>query len=930
MANETLKIDANNKPVAGFVTDDASQEIRMARIDDTTKGLKVMIVGGGGGGTPGGSTTQLQYNNAGSFGGISGATTNGTVVTLTSPIVATSMTANYATASTIAIFDGSKNLITATTATYPSLTELSYVKGVTSAIQVQFTSKRPAVGNEYVVTVSGGVYYAVNPSTAFSTSNASLDTVWSSIQTDIGSNPATITFGVGTFTTTAGLTLAKDNVKIRGMGKGVTTISADSGSGMDSVPILKVDPTQSATGYSLTVDANAGDLTLTMSSANLISSGIVAGDYIILYSSLSIDSEFSSRNQGELHTVVSVNTGTGVITIGAANNGTHVYQTMTTANSAKVAKLTMYQNISVQGITFTDTASSRPNTLITGQVLFRFVDNLTIEDCYLHDLFNSGLMVWQCMDVKINQSYFKNIKDVNPTANVFYGIVLRGATINTSISNCNFNNMRHGVTQGAGTTTYYAGTTRNMTVSNCSSISTFTSHFDVHQGAEGVSFVNNTMVGTMVGDDGAANGIQARSPATITGNSIIGVLGKGISLFGQASGSTVSGNDIKGCTDGVFIDVMVNKVNITGNTMRSGTRGMTLSRSTQTVTMTIASPCVVTTSASHGLTAGTRIVFTNTGGALPTGITSGVTYYISATGLTTTTFQFSATDGGASVNTSGSQSGTHTMAAIGGNECIIANNNIRDNTSVGIDTNSQAQVRITGNTFSNNTLPFQIANGSSTATAWQIIGNYSYNNTSTNDPTILGTNHVIYLNTGFANTTEIPYTRDAIRLRGMGIVSETFPAAAATTSGLMISQTVYYNAIGFLKGDIVTYINIPVVAFGTTTTNCYVAIYDSAGNRLAVSNDLTTALDTSNGMKQCALSAPYTIPSTGLYYAAVLVVNGTPANCPTIARGSSNSTVTAGIGAGVRLSGTQTGQSTMPSTATIVAGSPFAFWLGAS
>jgi hypothetical protein len=37
--------------------------------------------GAGGGGTPGGSNTQLQFNNAGSFGGIAGATTNGTVVT---------------------------------------------------------------------------------------------------------------------------------------------------------------------------------------------------------------------------------------------------------------------------------------------------------------------------------------------------------------------------------------------------------------------------------------------------------------------------------------------------------------------------------------------------------------------------------------------------------------------------------------------------------------------------------------------------------------------------------------------------------------------------------------------------------------------------------------------------------------------------------
>jgi len=39
---------------------------------------------GGGGGTPGGSTTQLQYNNAGSFGGIIGITTNGTALTAAS------------------------------------------------------------------------------------------------------------------------------------------------------------------------------------------------------------------------------------------------------------------------------------------------------------------------------------------------------------------------------------------------------------------------------------------------------------------------------------------------------------------------------------------------------------------------------------------------------------------------------------------------------------------------------------------------------------------------------------------------------------------------------------------------------------------------------------------------------------------------------
>jgi hypothetical protein len=46
---------------------------------------------GGGGGTPGGSTTQVQYNNAGAFGGITNATSDGTTMTLTSPKIITSI-----------------------------------------------------------------------------------------------------------------------------------------------------------------------------------------------------------------------------------------------------------------------------------------------------------------------------------------------------------------------------------------------------------------------------------------------------------------------------------------------------------------------------------------------------------------------------------------------------------------------------------------------------------------------------------------------------------------------------------------------------------------------------------------------------------------------------------------------------------------------
>lgn len=80
-------------------------------------------------------------------------------------------------------------------------------------------------------------------------------------------------------------------------------------------------------------------------------------------------------------------------------------------------------------------------------------------------------------------------------------------------------------------------------------------------------------------------------------------------------------------------------------------------QATAAVTITIATPAVVTLS-SHGLVAGDIVRFGTTG-ALPTGITAGTEYYVISSGLTSGAFEFSTQPGGAAVNTSGGQSGTH-------------------------------------------------------------------------------------------------------------------------------------------------------------------------------------------------------------------------------------------------------------------------------
>lgn len=76
------------------------------------------------------------------------------------------------TASTIASFDASKNVKSLPTATYPSLTELSYVKGATSSLQTQLNGKQNTLTNP--ITGTGTTDYLPIFSGTSSLSNSSL------------------------------------------------------------------------------------------------------------------------------------------------------------------------------------------------------------------------------------------------------------------------------------------------------------------------------------------------------------------------------------------------------------------------------------------------------------------------------------------------------------------------------------------------------------------------------------------------------------------------------------------------------------------------------------------------------------------------------------------------------------------------------------
>ena len=119
-----------------------------------------------------------------------------------------------------------------------------------------------------------------------------------------------------------------------------------------------------------------------------------------------------------------------------------------------------------------------------------------------------------------------------------------------------------------------------------------------------------------------------------------------------------------------------------------------------TFTVTVAAPGVFTLNA-HGMVAGDRVYLTTTG-ALPTGLAQNTAYYVTATSLTTNTFTLAATSGGATITTTGTQSGTHTLRrtpyGLGDGSTTFNVPDARGRTIIGVGTGSGLTARVAGAT----------------------------------------------------------------------------------------------------------------------------------------------------------------------------------------------------------------------------------------
>lgn len=122
------------------------------------------------------------------------------------------------------------------------------------------------------------------------------------------------------------------------------------------------------------------------------------------------------------------------------------------------------------------------------------------------------------------------------------------------------------------------------------------------------------------------------------------------------------------------------------------------------------------------------------------------------------------------------------------------------------------------------------------------------------------------------------YTYAGLANQNLGItgtIAETMPRETCpevNTAAPTASGTLFLQAIKLRAGDLVSNITISsATTAAVTPTNYFFALYDANRGLKAQSANQTTAAWAANTVKTLAMTTPYRVPTTGLYYIGIMM-----------------------------------------------------------
>lgn len=111
-------------------------------------------------------------------------------------------------------------------------------------------------------------------------------------------------------------------------------------------------------------------------------------------------------------------------------------------------------------------------------------------------------------------------------------------------------------------------------------------------------------------------------------------------------------------------------------------------------------------------------------------------------------------------------------------------------------------------------------------------------------------------------------SRAEMRLLQLGMFTENIQYQSAGSTLALATGDVRASAVPFLKGEVARTLYCHVTSAAVGGSHAQMALWDTTGVLLANSADAPTALQ-STGLIAFALTSPYTIPQSGLYYVGV-------------------------------------------------------------